>query len=1403
MKSKFLLLALILFCSASLPATAQLSWSSYNTSGNRVSASAATYDSATGTYTFTIPASTTYTFVTTNIAPVTLAASQTKTVTFAMNASGGFGPAGTPIVNQRFIAYGLFNYGATAPGATGAFTDDVGLWTDSYQQASGIAAEVFGGTSTTANLLGYANTRQLGAATGPSTGAAGQFTNGSTTNVTFRVVENASGTASIGTGTGTTVSGAWYQDAATSGTTFNRTIYSGGATTPSGTTTFNEFAFMFFNSTGSSVTLTLSNITGVTPPPIITAQPPATTSATTASNLTISVTATGATSYQWRKSTDGGTTFTAISGNATATTASLTLSNVTSTDAGVYNVVVTNAAGSVTSTSDTVTITAGTTPPSISTQPASATVLVGAGAGFTVAASGTTPMTFQWAKSTDGGVTYTNISGATSATYSISSVALTDAGSYRATATNVAGSATSNAAVLTVQQVPAITTQPVAATVAAGGSYTLSVAASGTPAPTYQWKLNGTNISGATSANYTISSAGGANAGYYSCVATNAAGTATSSSVYVGVLSSTMSLSSVTPGGGATGKNRDVLLKITLNQAVSVGNAGRIRVYDASSPATPVDTIDMSTAVSVTQFGTTYRYMAKTIGGVNFNYLPVTASGSTATIALHSSTVLSYGKTYYVNIEPGVLLDASGATLGGISDSSTWSFSTKAGGLAASAASISVAADGSGDFDTVQGAVDFVPFSPTNTIARTITIANGTYNEIIRLRSGQNLVTMQGQSKAGAVIQYLTNNNTLISGANSIGQRSVFGADPNDFTIQNLTIRNSTPHLGSQAEAFWVGNNAQRMTIYNLNILSFQDTVMSNGGQAFFTDCYVEGDVDFIWGSGKTFFQNSELKMMTSGGFYVQARNSPSTFPGYFFSNCQLTSDAGVAANSSYLARIDPGVSGGYPYSQVVWMNCRMGTHIISSGWQLNNASTAPNVKYWEYQSTDLAGTTPTTVTGRPTYNNNATGVGASAVLANQQIDSATSAYFSNATNAIGWSPVPVIGTQPAGQSVSAGQAVNLSVAATAPLAMTYQWFKGGGAISGATGASYTIGSSLPSDTGSYTVVITDAAGSVTSNAAAVSVTDTTPPVLTLPSNMIVEATSAAGAVASFTPTATDNVGVTSLSATPASGSTFAIGTTTVNVIATDGAGNTANGSFTVTVRDTIAPVVTPPANVTVAATSSSGAVVSYSSASASDAVGVVSFAYSPVNGTTFAIGTTTVTVTARDAANNAGTANFTVTVTPLTRVQSWREQYFGTTANAGSAADSADADGDGITNLMEFGFGTDPTSPASGAPPLQYAGTFAGGGTIAGTGQPIMKFETTVTGVDFRALFVRRVDFAAAGLTYTVQFSADLNSWTSSAAAPTVLADDGTFQIVSVPYLPFVHGKKARFFRVQVSIAP
>jgi hypothetical protein len=99
----------------------------------------------------------------------------------------------------------------------------------------------------------------------------------------------------------------------------------------------------------------------------------------------------------------------------------------------------------------------------------------------------------------------------------------------------------------------------------------------------------------------------------------------------------------------------------------------------------------------------------------------------------------------------------------------------------------------------------------------------------------------------------------------------------------------------------------------------------------------------------------------------------------------------------------------------------------------------------------------------------------------------------------------------------------------------------------------------------------------------------------------------------------------------------------------------------------------------------------------------------------------------------------------------------------------------------------------------LEYGGTFAGGGAITRTGQPQLIRE----GSDVRAAFVRRKNFVESGLTYTVEFSANLSGWEASTATPTVLADDGTLQIATVPYPAFVGGLKTQFFRLRVNLAP
>ena len=234
-----------------------------------------------------------------------------------------------------------------------------------------------------------------------------------------------------------------------------------------------------------------------------------------ADSATFSVLATGTAplTYQWRKNGVN------IPG---ATSASYAIPSAVSGSAGSYVVVVTNPAGSVTSASAALTV---NSPVAITTQPVSLIKTVGASATFSVVATGTAPITYQWRK--DG----TDIAGAVSASYTISATVNGDAASYDVVMTNPAGSRTSAAATLTVNTPIAITAQPVALTRNVGVSAVFTVVATGTAPLTYQWRKGAANISGATSATYTISAPASADAASYSVNVTNVVGTVASNAV--------------------------------------------------------------------------------------------------------------------------------------------------------------------------------------------------------------------------------------------------------------------------------------------------------------------------------------------------------------------------------------------------------------------------------------------------------------------------------------------------------------------------------------------------------------------------------------------------------------------------------------------------------------------------------------------------------------------------------------------------------------------------------------------------------------------------------------------------------------------------------------------------------
>lgn len=353
--------------------------------------------------------------------------------------------------------------------------------------------------------------------------------------------------------------------------------------------------------------------------PTITTQPSATT-VCVGNNASFTVAATGGTiTYKWQVSTDGGTNFTDVPGGTSAT---LTFAATLAQNNNQYRCIIANGC-TVTSNAATLTVVnAG-----ITTQPANTAVCAGTTANFSVATTGT--VTYQWQVSTDGGTNYTNISGQTSAALALTGVTTTQNNNrYRVIVTTGCGTITSTAAILTVNVLPAVTTQPASATVCVNNNASFTVAATGGTV-TYQWQLStdgGTNfgnISGQTSATLSLTSVATAqNNNQYRCVVTNGCGNATSNTATLTVV----------------------------NAAIT------------GQPANISRCIGASASFTVTTTGTvTYQWQVSTNGGGTFSNI----TGETgATLSLTNLAASQNNNQYKVVVTTGCgPLTSSAATL--------------------------------------------------------------------------------------------------------------------------------------------------------------------------------------------------------------------------------------------------------------------------------------------------------------------------------------------------------------------------------------------------------------------------------------------------------------------------------------------------------------------------------------------------------------------------------------------------------------------------------------------------------------------------------------------------------------------------------------------------------------------
>lgn len=778
---------------------------------------------------------------------------------------------------------------------------------------------------------------------------------------------------------------------------------------------------------GTSFTLAIKNIQ-VNAAPAITGQPAdQTVIAGASASFTVTATGVPAPTYQWRK---GGADITG------ATSATYTIGATATADAGSYDVVVTNSEGNVTATAATLTVNEA---PAIGTQPQTQTVTVGTSVTLTVAATGTPTPTYQWRKNG------ADITGATSTSLALGTVALTDTGSYDVVVTNVVGNVTSSAATITVQEAPAITGQPQTQTVLVGANVTFMVTTTGTPAPTYQWRKGGVNIDGATNASLQLNGVAADNTGSFDVVVTN-------------------SVSSVT-----------------------------------SDAATL--TVEFAPAFTVQPQSQTVNSAAN-----------VTLS---ATVTGEPTPTLQWRK--------------DGQDIGGAT-SATLDLGTVSPGANGSYELVATNSRGNATSDAATVRVLFGPSINTQPASQTVNAGTGATFTVVA--SGDPAPTFQwqkdgtdinGATSAGYTITNTTASDTgayTVVATNSVA--NVTSAVAN-LTVQTLPVINTQP----QTQTVTVGTN---VTL----------TVAATGAPA--PTFQWRRNSNLITGATGTSLDLGTVALTDTGSYDAVVTNAVGDV---------------TSAAATVTVQEAPAITG-QPATQTVAAGAGVTFTVVATG------TPAPTFQ-WQKDGAPITGATSASYTIASTATTDA---GAYTVVVTNSISDVTSAA-ANLTVTLG----AAITTQPVSQTITVGTDVTLTVVATGTPAPTYQWRKNGADITGATTASLALGNVALTDAGSYDVVVTNPTNAATSNAAVVTVQEA-PAITTQPvSQVIHSATSAAFSVqATGTPAPTyqwrkdgaDILGATSSSLGLSNAGIAEAGSYTV--VVTNDAGNVTSNAATLTV---------------------------------------------------------------------------------------------------------------------------------------------------------------------------------------------------------------------------------------------
>jgi pectinesterase len=419
------------------------------------------------------------------------------------------------------------------------------------------------------------------------------------------------------------------------------------------------------------------------------------------------------------------------------------------------------------------------------------------------------------------------------------------------------------------------------------------------------------------------------------------------------------------PANGARNVAPDTHLTLIFAAPPVIGTSGKVRIYDRADNRL-VDMLDLAIPASPNPTGRVIGADGATkaprppapagpenpgfqftrVGGQYFHFFPIIVRGNTATIYPHNNA-LEYGRTYRVEIDAGVIEGTAARS---------WTFSTKRAAPPSTATRVTVSADGRGDFNTVQGAIDWAPANPAKPV--TIFIRNGNYEEIVFLAKKSNLI-LRGESRDGVVVGYANN-----SAFNRV--RPAFTVtDSTDIQLSTFTIKN---YFIGQAEALLM--RGQRYIVDRMTLNGSGDAFTTHG-TIYMVDSLLTGDGDTILAYAALYCLRCEIR---SVGPFTWTRTPKGSHGNVFIDSTFVYVDKPLpwsitAANPE--GRKAPGVLArlprngaantsyaNFPHAEMVLINART-QGIPPEGWgPVEDKATFDwsTLRLMEFGTTDMAG---------------------------------------------------------------------------------------------------------------------------------------------------------------------------------------------------------------------------------------------------------------------------------------------------------------------------------------------------------------------------------------------------------------------------------------------------------------